>query len=99
MHFNGARHDHFCWMIMPNHVHALTALHPAERLEKVVASWKRHSAREINLALGTSGQVWQHEYFDRMIRDAGHFQRVADYIRGNPEKAGLDPNQFTLFVR
>lgn len=99
MHFNGERHEHFAWVIMPNHVHTLTMLHPDHLLERVVASWKRHSAREINLALGTSGQVWQHEYFDRMIRDAGHFQRVADYIRRNPMKAGLGTDKFTLFER
>ncbi len=99
MHCNGERHEHFAWVIMPNHVHTLTMLRPDHLLEKVVASWKRHTAREINRSLGTSGQVWQHEYFDRMIRDAGHFQRVADYIRRNPMKAGLGTDQFTLFER
>lgn len=99
MHFNGTRHDHLGWAIMPNHVHVLAALHPDHPLEQVVSSWKRHSAREINRALGKSGQVWQHEYFDRMIRSAEHFEKVADYIRRNPEKAGLRSSEFTLFER
>lgn len=37
------------------------------------------------------------DYFDRMVRDAGHFWRCARYIRRNPEKANLLVEAFTLF--
>ncbi|PKO13924.1 transposase [candidate division BRC1 bacterium HGW-BRC1-1] len=33
--------------------------------------------------------VFYREYWDRYIRDQGHFQRVVDYIHNNPVKAGL----------
>ncbi len=29
------------------------------------------------------------EYFDRFIRDSGHFENAKDYIHENPVKAGL----------
>ncbi|MBK7620347.1 MAG: hypothetical protein IPJ10_13595 [Flavobacteriales bacterium] len=28
--------------------------------------------------------VWQRNYWDRVIRDDGEYQRIADYIRDNP---------------
>lgn len=33
--------------------------------------------------------VWHREYFDRYIRDNGHFETVVSYIHNNPVKAGL----------
>ena len=33
--------------------------------------------------------VWHRDYFDRYIRDNGHFNTVVDYIHNNPVKAGL----------
>lgn len=33
--------------------------------------------------------VWQREYFDRYIRDAGHYASAVDYIHENPVMAGL----------
>lgn len=38
-------------------------------------------------ALG--GPVWQREYYDRFIRDENHYEKVVEYIRENPVKAGL----------
>ena len=81
---------------MPNHVHLLVTLHPDWLLEKVIFTWKRRSSGQINLLLETSGQNWQHEYFDRMIRDGRHFENVVRYIRRNPAKAKLRKSEFTL---
>ncbi|MCC6839139.1 MAG: transposase [Flavobacteriales bacterium] len=33
--------------------------------------------------------VWHRDYFDRFIRDAGHYTNAVDYIHNNPVKAGL----------
>ena len=38
---------------------------------------------------GTSGEFWQPEYYDHLIRDAEELRRQADYIWRNPEAAGL----------
>ena len=35
------------------------------------------------------GRVWHREYWDRYIRDEGHFRQTMDYIHANPVKAGL----------
>ena len=39
--------------------------------------------------LGRTGQFWQHEPFDRYIRNATHYRNVVSYIENNPVKAGL----------
>ena len=96
-HFEGQRIAMNSFVIMPNHVHALFALHPDEELGKMVQSWKRHSARAINLNEGRDGSVWQKDYFDRLIRDAKHFGNCVRYIRRNPEKANLSNGQYVIY--
>jgi putative transposase len=91
------RYRLLAWVIMPTHVHACFALHPGWPLEKVIFTWKRRSARAINQARGATGSLWQHDYFDRIVRDAAHLGRVIRYVRSNPVKAGLGPGQFTLW--
>ena len=88
-HFDGQRYDVVSSVIMPNHVHVLFRLGEVEDLAKVVHSWKSFTAHEINKARGTSGPVWQDEYFDRIVRDESHLHRLVGYIERNPEKAGL----------
>ena len=60
-------------------------------------SWKLYSARRINEFLGIRGPVWQRDYFDRLIRNRGHLERCVRYIRNNPIRAKLDPDEYALF--
>lgn len=83
-------------VIMPNHVHVLFTLAEGVRLEKVVQGWKRVSAIGINRVVGTQGNLWQKDYFDRMIRDWKHMARMARYIRKNPLKAKLRTGEYFL---
>ena len=96
-HFDSEQHFHHAWVIMPNHVHCLTTLAPAARLEKIIKSWKGFSATNINKHLARTGPFWQEDYFDRLIRDADHFANCTRYIRRNPTKACLKPGSFTHF--
>lgn len=95
--FEGERYRLLAWVLMPNHVHACFALHPGWALEKVLSSWKRHSARVINQAAGRAGPLWQRDYFDRLVRDEAHLGRVLRYIRNNPAKAKLRAEEYTLW--
>ncbi len=47
-HFDGERYELHAWVIMPNHVHVLLQTKGDWELSKVVASWKKFSARRIN---------------------------------------------------
>src|SRR4029077_19116962 len=84
------RYDLDSFVVMPNHVHVLFRLRAGEALEKVVHSWKSFATKKINRArergrLARTGQVWQEEYSDRMIRNERHLNGVRSYIARNPK--------------
>jgi putative transposase len=95
------RYELDCYVVMPNHVHAvikplITRIHP---LENILQSMKAFTGRLINKSLGLHGPVWQEEYFDRIIRDEEHLWRTIQYSGNNPKKAGLNANEFRLWIR
>jgi putative transposase len=96
-HFEGERVVMISLVIMPNHVHALFVQNPEWSLEKLTQSWKRFAARQINKLLDRTGNFWQRDYFDRLVRDEKHFANCVRYIRRNPEKARLPLNEFILW--
>ena len=77
------------WVIMPNHVHFLVIPYEGVEISTIAHSIKSYTAHEINKLLGREGQFWQHEPFDRYIRNARHFVSVIRYIENNPVEAGL----------
>lgn len=96
-HFHGERYHLDSFVIMPNHVHVL--FHPLGeiKLEATLQTWKRFTARGINNLLGTTGSLWQREYWDRLIRSEKQFAWTRNYIFKNPEK--LRPGSFELWRR
>ena len=65
---------------------AFASEHPA--LPRIMQSLKGSSARECNLLLSRTGQFWEHESFDHVIRK-GEFNATIRYVLNNPVKAGL----------
>ncbi|MGC9450441.1 MAG: transposase [Oceanipulchritudo sp.] len=97
MFFDGNRCRILSTVIMPNHVHLLFVQNPDWPLEVMLHSWKRVSAREINRQSNRSGSLWQKDYFDRLVRDEGHFLNCVEYIRLNPVRAGLQAGTYRLY--
>ena len=60
--------------------------HPS--LSRIMHSLKGSSARDCNLALSRTGQFWEHESFDHVVRN-GKFNATIKYVLNNPVKAGL----------
>ena len=106
--FHGVRYSLHAWCVMPNHVHVLFQPLVGWTMSRIVSTWKSYTGRRISewrkraglagvdvaaagLVPGGPG-VWQREYFDRYIRDAGHYANTVDYIHENPVKAGLVKN-------
>jgi putative transposase len=89
--FDGQRYELGCFVVMPNHVHAIVRPYSTDvdALETILHSWKRHSSAQINAHLGAAGALWQEESFDRIIRDPEHLYRCIQYIARNPEVARL----------
>ena len=96
------RYDLFAFTIMPNHFHII--LKPikikggekSENLEKdyfslenIMRSIKGYSGKEANKYLKKSGDFWQHENYDHVIRNYDELLITVNYILNNPVKAGL----------
>ena len=74
---------------MPNHVHVVVTPAPDHDLTKILHSRKTFSAKVVVGAGRRSGQVWQHESFDHVVRSRVHLAKYEGSIRENPVKAGL----------
>jgi putative transposase len=99
LHFDKVRYDVDCFVVMPNHVHAIVQFRQGFHLKQLGASWLQLSARRINELLGTSGAVWQGEPFDHLIRSGRQFEYLRRYITDNPLKAKLRPGEYLLYQR
>ncbi len=87
--FNLERYKLAAWCVMPNHAHVvIQPFHPYE-LSDILHSWKSFSAKEANKILKRSGDFWQTECYDHLIRDADDFAHSVNYVLENPVKAGL----------
>ena len=60
-------------------------LRPAS-LSVIVRSFKAEVTRRARLELGWKGEIWQRNYFDRVIRDGREFSDASRYIAENPLK-------------
>ena len=93
-HFDGDRYELKAWCVMPNHVHVV--MRPfGNTLSSIIHSWKSWSATRANEVLGRTGEFWQREYFDRVVRDDDDLRDTVEYVLNNPHKAGLKDWRFT----
>jgi putative transposase len=91
---HGKIYDLAAFSIMPNHAHLVCT--PLEKstnvlygLTEILHSLKRHTARQANLLLGRTGAFWQDESYDHVVRNEIDLERIIEYVRYNPVKAGL----------
>jgi hypothetical protein len=77
------------WCIMPNHVHLIVEPLPGHALPDLLHSWKSFTAKAANRLLGRTGEFWQTEYYDHLIRDDGDYAHALRYLLENPVVAGL----------
>jgi REP element-mobilizing transposase RayT len=88
-HFNGSRYRMYAWCVMPNHVPALFRILDGHDLAETLHAWKSFSSKRANRLLGRSGEFWQREYYDHLVRSERVFYRIVNYILENPNRAGL----------
>jgi putative transposase len=87
--FDAARsyHEQNRWgvpllLLMPDHVHMLARFGTETGMQKVIAGWKRYTARQARVH-------WQRDFFDHRLRAEESFTEKAAYILQNPVRAGL----------
>ena len=88
-HFDGKRYQLHAWCVMPNHVHVVVQPLPPHELSAILHSWKSFTAHNALRLLGRSGEFWQKESYDHLVRDADDLERTIRYVRENPLSAGL----------
>jgi REP element-mobilizing transposase RayT len=90
---HGTHFDLHGAVVMPDHVHLIfTPRYEGNSffsVAEIMQGIKSASAHMINSLLNRSGQVWQHESFDRVIRREESIQAKVEYIIENPVRAGL----------
>lgn len=97
--YEADKYDLDCFVVMPNHVHAIVQFRAGADLATVSQSWMRYTARSINRMTGESGAFWQPEPFDHLIRSPEQFDYLHRYIANNPQKANLRPDESLYWQR
>lgn len=92
--FDKKKYDLIAYVVMPNHVHVMIKMYLEAPLSKIIHSWKSYTSKKFNSVLKNENKdisdvKWEHDYWDRYIRDENHFVSAVDYIHNNPVKAGL----------
>ena len=83
------------FVLMPNHLHGILIFtEPANySLSVVVGQYKSRTTKQINRMLHTGGSdVWQRNYYERIIRSDAELNAFRRYIRDNPAQWELDEN-------
>ena len=88
-HFDSQRYCLFAWCVMPNHAHVVAQPLQGYELPDIVHSWKSYSAKKANRLIGRTGQFWQAEPYDHLIRNEQDFCHQVEYVLLNPVRAGL----------
>src|SRR5262245_47023530 len=87
--FDWARYELRAWCVVPNHVQVVVRPFDDFPISKTLMSWKGFTGREANKLLARSGEFWQHEPYDHIVRDGDDLEHQVRYVLDNPRKAGL----------
>ena len=77
------------YVVMPNHWHALIWTAFPLTISRAVQDIKWISANSLNRSRGAHGTVWQHQFWDRFVRNPMEFGRRLDDMHLNPVRKGL----------
>jgi len=92
------------WIVMPNHLHGVivitnggggsrTAPTKRKSLGGLVGAFKTVSTDQLNEMRGSPGaQMWQRDFYDHIIRNEVELNIIRQYIRTNPLRWGIDPD-------
>ena len=78
-----------CWVLMPDHLHALIELGQERTLPRLMQRIKSVLALVANEVDGGAGRFWMPGYHDRALRVEEDALGIARYIVWNPVRAGL----------
>jgi len=79
--------------VMPDHVHLLLTVADGVTIEKAMQFIKGGFSFRLKRETSYTGEVWQHGFTDRRVRDVESFEDHQRYIAANPVTAGLATSQ------
>ena len=89
--FHGQRYHLDEYVVPANHVHVIVTPAPDNELSSILHSWKSYTSHEINKRLSRSGEIWQKESFDHIVRSEESLLKFRDYIRNHRRSSGETP--------
>ena len=92
--------------ILPDHVHLVIARHP-RHVDEIASHLKAKASLRLTKAglhpmeafrdeRGRVPSPWARKHWSPFVWDADHLQRVIAYVEGNPAKADLRPQRWSL---
>jgi REP element-mobilizing transposase RayT len=78
-----------CWVLMPDHWHALVEIAEGDSLQMLVRRLKSGSALRLRGATGSNARIWAKAFHDHALRQEEELVDTARYIVANPVRAGL----------
>lgn len=78
-----------CWVLMPDHFHALVQLGGATSLPRWVQRLKALATMECHRDGGAPVRVWSRAFHDHALRQEEDVSATARYVLANPIRAGL----------
>ncbi len=94
MYFDGKRYTMGDFVIMPNHVHLLSAFRSSEQARTQCTSWLHFTAVQINQQVNRKGTFWQSEPFDHLVRSPEQYTYLRTYIANNGPNAKLPKSDY-----
>ena len=84
LHYSNVRLDKY--VIMPNHIHLILQLTSGggNNAEQIIAQYKSGVSREIRKN-HPGMRIWQRSFHDHVIRCQEDYERIWNYIDGNPQ--------------
>ena len=77
------------YVLMPDHWHALIGPQYPLLLWQVLHDAKKIMTLWLHARRGSRGPLWQHQFWDRFVRDEKEFGERWDYLPMNPVRKGL----------
>jgi putative transposase len=77
------------YVLMPDHWHALIGPQYPLLIEQVLHDAKKIMTLRLHAQRGTSGPLWQHQYWDGFVRHEREFNERLECMHLNPVKKGL----------
>lgn len=92
-----SRFDVLAWVVLPDHIHAIFEA-PNADVPRIMQQIKLSFSLQWRWLYGGSGPVWQHRYWDHIIRSQEDMNKHLDYIHYNAVKHGLadGPSEWRL---